>query len=134
MKEFIRKRLKEAISASEAYRDENAIQTVIDGKRDLGFLTLIGSTISDKHFWTLIKNNNLEVLSVPSNEFKAYIYYRKGAESKAKELRDIAEKYGGYLSYNATPEDSRRIGQLLGYHESDIEDYLQRNTKYRNKG
>lgn len=128
MKDFIKKRLKEAISASEAHRDENAIQTVIDGKRDLGFLTIIGSTISEKHFWDLIKSNDLKVISVPSNEYKAYIYFRKGAENKAKELWDIAEKYGGYLAYNATPEDSRRIGQLLGYHESDIDDYINKTS------
>ena len=133
MKDFIRQRLKEAINASEAYRDDNAIQTVIDGKRDLGFITLRGSTISEKTFWEMINNNGLKTISVPSNEYKAYIYFRKGAENKAKELWDIAEKYDGYLSYNATPEDSRRIGQLLDYKESDIEDYITKNLASRNK-
>lgn len=128
MKDFIKKRLKEAISASDAYSNKNAIQTVIDGKRDLGFITLIGSDIPESTFWSLIKNNGLKTISIPSNKYKGYIYFRNGSEDKARELMDIAEKYGGYLAHNATPEDTRRIGQLLGYHESDIDDYINKTS------
>ena len=32
--------LLEKIRSEEAHRDENAVQTVVDGKRDLGFLTV----------------------------------------------------------------------------------------------
>lgn len=128
MKNLIKKLLREAISASEAHTDEGAVQTVIDGKRDLGFITMIGTTLEETDFWDLIKKNGLKTIKVPSSEHEAYIYFRRGAENKAKELWDIAEKYGGYLAHDATPEDSRRIGQLLGYRESDIEDYIKYNT------
>lgn len=126
MKTFIKTRLREAISASEAYRDENAIQTVIDGKRDVGFIPLIGTTLGRDNFWTLVKKHNLKTLKVPSNDYEAYIYYNERGEAHAKELWSIAEKYGGYLAYNASIEDTRRIGQLLGYNDADIEDYIQR--------
>ena len=127
MKTFIKQRLREAISASEAHSDADAIQTVIDGKRDIGFITLIGSTLGRDNFWDLIKKHNLKTIKVPSNDYDAYIYYNERGESKAKELWDIAEKYGGYLSYKATAEETRRIGQLLNYKESDIEGFIQKN-------
>jgi hypothetical protein len=40
------------------------------------------------------------------------------------ELKDIAEKYKGYLASNATAEDTRRIGQLLDYDEDKIEQFI----------
>jgi len=127
MKTFIKQRLREAISASEAHSDADAIQTVIDGKRDIGFIILIGTTLGRDNFWDLIKKHNLKTIKVPSNDYDAYIYYNERGESKAKELWDIAEKYGGYLSYKATAEETRRIGQLLNYKESDIEGFIQKN-------
>jgi hypothetical protein len=121
--------LNEIIKAEEASRDENAVQTVIDGKRDLGFITLIGTTMDVNEFWELIRKHGLKTLEVPENVHKAYIYYRKGAERKAKELKDIALKYGGYLAYDATEKDSRRIGELLGYDKKDIDWYINKNYK-----
>lgn len=123
------KGLKEEISASEAFRDESAVQTVVDGKRDLGMIALASSTMPEEDFWNAVKQSNLQVLEVPSNPYKALIYFRKGAENKAIELRDIAEKYKGFLAYNATEEDSRRIGYLLGYKKEDVEDYVERSRE-----
>jgi len=100
----------EIIKAEEAYRDENAVQTVIDRKRDLGFIAIKTSTMEPSVFWELIKTHGLKTIEVPGNEFEAYIYFRPGAERKANELKKIAMKYGGFLAYNATKEDSRRIG------------------------
>lgn len=123
------KDLKEEIRASEAYEDRGALQTVIDGKRDLGMIALKSATISKEEFWDAVKENNLETIKVPSNDYGATIFFRPGAENKAIELRDIAEKYGGYLYWDATIEDSRRIGELLGYVKEDIDDYIERNLK-----
>ncbi len=120
----------EKIRAEEAYRDENAIQTVIDGRRDLGFITLIGTVLDDPNdFWKLVKSGGLKTIKVPSSKHEAYIYFRPGAEKKAKELKDIAEKYGGYLSFDATERDSRRIGELLGYEKKDIDQYINKNYR-----
>jgi len=125
------KGLKEEIAAKEAYEDESAIQTVLDGKRELGVISLSDSSVSEEKFWEIVKDNNLKTLQIPSSPFKLHIYYIKGAENKAKELKDIAEKYDGFLSYNATEEDSRRIGELLGYRKEDIDDYIIHNKKVR---
>lgn len=125
------KGLKEEIAASEAHEDESAVQTVIDGKRDLGVISITGSTMSPDLFWKLVKEYDLKTLKIPSNPFNLYIYYRKGAEKQAEELKDIAEKYGGFFAYDATEEDSRRVGELLGYKREDIDDYIVRNKKMR---
>lgn len=121
--------LNETIKAEDAHRDENAIQTVIDGKRDLGFLTVNGSTLPEKIIWTMIKDGGLKTIKLPENKHNAYIYYRPGAEKKAKELADIANKYGGYLSWEATKEESKRIGELLDYDKRDIDWYINKNYK-----
>lgn len=121
--------LTESIRAAEAYRDLDAVQTVIDKKRDLGFITIIGSTLDEDQFWSMIKENGLKTLRVEGNQYEAYIYYRPSAEKKAKELKAIAEKYGGFLAWDATKEDSRRIGELLGYVKQDIDTYINKNYK-----
>jgi hypothetical protein len=116
--------LQERISPKEAYEDVSAIQTVIDNKRDLGFITLVGSTVPAKTFWELVTLHDLGVLEVPSNPHKAFIYYRKPARDRAIQLRNIAEKYGGYLHHQASAEDTRKIGDLLGYHPEEVEKYI----------
>jgi hypothetical protein len=122
--------INESIRAEAAYRDRSAIQTVIDGKRNMGFITIVSSVdTSREEFWKLIKTHNLETIHLPGNEYDAYIYYRKGAERGAQELAKIANRYGGYLSYEATERESRRIGELLGYDRRDIDAYIKKNYR-----
>lgn len=86
-------KLEESIRAEEAYRDRSAIQTVIDGKRDMGFITIKTAVdVSRDEFWNLVKTNNLGTIKLPKNPFEAYIFFNKGAEKKAKELAKIANK------------------------------------------
>lgn len=119
----------ETIRAEEAYQDKDAVQTVIDGKRDLGFITIKASLMDATDFWNTIKKHGLKTIDVPGNQFEAYIYFRPGAEKKANELKKIAMKYGGFLSYEATKQESKRIGELLGYAKEDINWYLNKNYK-----
>jgi hypothetical protein len=116
------------IRAHEAHNDNNAIETVINGKRNIGTIGLIHNSLTG-NFWDIIKTNNLKVLKIPSNPQEVYIYFRPGSETQAQELKDIAEKYNGYFAYWATENDTRRIGQLLSYHQNDIEDFIKRNKK-----
>lgn len=119
--------LKESIRAAEAYRDEHAIQTVIDGRRGVGFITMKSTTMGKEAAWDVINKGGLETIKIPENKFDAYIYYnpnKLGAKEDAEELEDIANKYGGYLAYNATDVDSTRIGQLLRYKKKDIKAYI----------
>ena len=122
--------MKEVISASEAYTDVDSVQTVVDGKRGVAFVSRIGNSSEDwDTIQDMIRDNNLKTMYVKGNPNDVYVVYARGYERDANELKDIAEKYGGYLSYKASDEDSRRIGQLLGYQESDIEDYVNRNKE-----
>ena len=116
--------ISEEINAKEAYTEYNSVKTIIDGKRDIAFTTLFSPIVS-----IMIMLNGLKKMKLPQSD--NYIIYRKDAIDKAKELYDIANKYGGFLHYNATEEDSRKIGKLLGYKESDIENYIERNRKIR---
>ena len=124
----------EEINASDATNDKSSIQTVIDGKRNLGFITpKVSSSVPYDKFLDIVEKYDLGVLEVPSNDYGAFIFYNKKAKKEAEELRDIAEKYGGYLAWNASEEDSRRIGQLLGYKQQDIDDYInQQKERYPN--
>jgi hypothetical protein len=117
-------KLDEEIEASEATDDLDAIKTIVNGKRDTGGAILNPKNSNYEELMNLIKNNKLKTLKLNDTGGSAYIVYKPEAENKAKELRKLADKYGGYWSANATPEDSRRIGQLLGYSEKSINDYI----------
>lgn len=121
LRQILKEELSEEIKASEAYSDYNSIKTIVDGKRDVAFVK------KSTYIYLLSKYHGLKVIKVPDSD--NYIIYKKGAEDKANELLDIANKYGGFLHWQATDEDSRRIGQLLGYNQEDIEDYIKNSKK-----
>ena len=124
--------LTEDINAEEAHTELGAIQTIIDGKRDVGAIAFraIDKNVAN-YIDELIEENGLKKIEVPSNPYGMGIIFRPGAERQAQELLSIAEKYGGYFSSKATEEDSRRIGQLLGYKQSNINDYIEHNKRIR---
>ena len=95
-----------------------SIQTVIDGKRDVGFICL------DSESKKIVKENGLKMLRTKSTTF---IIYRneKESEEKAKKLFDIAMSHKGYLN-DQTPKEAREIGKLLGYTEKSINKYIKR--------
>ena len=118
--------IKEEISASEAYNDLSSVQTVVDGKRNVSFMAFYGQEDEDE-MKRLIEDNGLKTLRVNRpGKSNVWVIYRPGSEPQAKELRDLAEKYGGYLAWYATEEDTRRIGQLLGYRKSDVESFIKK--------
>jgi hypothetical protein len=119
------KNLIREIKASEAYDDRSALQTVIDGRRPLGFISLQFPTkITRDEFWDVARQHAIQVVPVEKNPYDAYIYYSAGNRDAAIELRDIANRYDGYLSAEATKQDTIRIGQLLGYDQADIDDFV----------
>jgi len=123
---LIKEHLSEEIDPSEAYRDEGAIDTIIAGKRDVGFLAVY----FDQHRELLKKaiENGLKYISMPQkiSSFKnsvAYVIYRPGAEDKAMRLASIARKHGGYIPIQ-TPEETYEIGMLLGYYEDKVKEFV----------
>ena len=124
MKDLIRKRLREEISATEAYDTKGTIDTIIDGKRNVGWLGL-----TKDYELRYIKDSGLSVIKVVKNPGSYIIFDSSspGAMENARELLQISNKYGGYLAFNATKEDAYRIGQILGYKEEDIQNYIKGN-------
>lgn len=128
----ILKLVKEDIDPEEATSDTGAIQTVLDGKRNMGVVSLTSNTLrmyDEREFYDFMENNGLKVLRIPKNPYKNVIFYRPEAESEAKELRDIAKKYDGYFAWYAEDDDTRRIGELLGYQKDKVEAFVQKNSE-----
>lgn len=112
------------IRASEAFNTEGSISTVIEGKRNVGWLI-----IDSKDIFTILDNNSISYLRVKSSKHECYVIFRESHKQDALDLIAIADKYDGYLHFNASDEDTRRIGQLLSYHPDDVEEFINRNKK-----
>ena len=118
--------INEDIDPLEAITIVGSVQTIVDGKRDVGYIVLKHSSKDEiEQIKTLVSDNNLKIQPV-RGEQKTIIIYKAGNESAVKELKDIAEKYNGYLSYKATEEESRRIGEILGYSKESIDKYIEK--------
>lgn len=123
MKKFIKGLLREVISASEAHTTTGSIQTIVDGKRNVGFMQL------NKREVDYVSSLGLKLIKVPSNKYDSYVVFKSGYESDAMELLEIAEKHDGYLSHKASDDVTRRIGQILGYNVEDIEKHIKDKNK-----
>lgn len=120
--------LNEEIDPSEAYNDTDAVNTLVDKKRDLAFIVKDSNTEENwENIQKIIKDNNIKIMYVKGNPHHAYIAYLPGSENKANQLKDLAEKYDGYLSAQATKEDTIQMGRLLGYKEDKIKEYVNKN-------
>jgi hypothetical protein len=119
-------KINEDIDPLEATTFVGSVQTIVDGKRDVGYIALKNIPKDEiEQIKTLVSDNNLKILSVKGDQ-KPIIIYKADKESEAKELKDIAEKYNGYLSIKATEEESRRIGEILGYSKESIDKYIEK--------
>ena len=121
--------LKESIRASEAYNQMDSISTVLHGKRNLAFITFGDLNPANKETATRLINSDpsLNSIYVKKSPYMGFVIYREGYQKEAQELANLANRYGGYLSKDATKEDSIRIGQLLDYDPQDIQDYINKN-------
>ena len=116
--------LSKEIYANDARDPIGAIKTIINGKRDVGFINLTKDLAKklEKHLVRVIP------ITMTSPTRILSIIYRD--EAKAMELYNIIKRKGGYLSDN-TPNEAREIGKLLGYNEKSIEEYIYK--KYNKK-
>jgi len=121
----------EKIRASEAHRVMSAVQTVIDNKRDLAFISTMDHAFykpNNESELAAMKyglDNGLSAIEVKGKpDGKAWVLYKKNKRA-AQKLADYAESKGGYLS-DTTPEEAKYVGDLLGYDKDDIKDFIQR--------
>ena len=125
----------EDIDASEAHYDEDALQTVINGRRGVALIgfgeTPIMRTMVDgaRHKQRAI-DAGLNLIPIKQSEVSHQgldmnIVYRNGFEKQARRLYDIMMSHGGYVA-DKTPEEAREIGKIFDYTEDSIEDYVRR--------
>lgn len=121
----------ERIKASEAYDTMNAVQTVIDDKRDLAFISTMNNPIyrpNNEHELAAMQHgldNGLTAIEVKGKpDGRAWVLYKKNKRA-AQKLADYAESKGGYLS-DSTPEEAEYVGDLLGYDKGDISAFIKR--------
>lgn len=125
----LKSRLVETIDPSEAYREWDSIQTVINGKRGVCFLVVWND--GTRGYLRQALAAGCKTISMEQSESKrgvpyhgiANIIYRKGYEAQAKELAAIARKHGGYLP-TETPEETFRIGILLDYDPDKVAEFV----------
>ena len=122
--------LSESISVQEAARDMDAIQTILDGKRDLGYIAITTQKIIDPRSSIsalgLAINNGLNLIPLRGREEGvAFIVWKEDAEA-AQKLAQFAESKGGYLR-DDSPEEAQFIGRALNYNEDEITQYVNRN-------
>ena len=112
--------ISEEIDAKTVHGDDTkALQYLIDGKRDTCFIE-----ITPEQF-KLIEKNSLKVFPVrmKSQNSMMGIVYRD--QIKALKLYNFAKSRGGYLQ-DKTPDEAREVGELLGYMDISIEEYIRR--------
>lgn len=120
------------IKAEEATTDASAIETILSGKRDCGFIAITTQKYIDPR--TAIEalgvaiNRGLRLIPVKGrDEGCAFVVWRRD-EKRAKSLADFASRKGGYLN-DETPDEARLVGGLLSYSPEDIEEYIKRRYK-----
>ena len=116
------------ISASEVYAADGSVKTIIEGKRDVGFLTK-----GEFEYYKKILDKNgikyFEVIKSEPDEYpNNYVIYKN--KSKALRLKQIAESHNGYLA-DKTPQEAHEIGEILGYKKTDIDAFI--NKRYNQK-
>ncbi|MFW5847361.1 MAG: hypothetical protein ACOCVF_00380 [bacterium] len=109
--------ISEEIKAEEAHKRDDAIKTLLDGKRDVATTSYL--THDEK---ILLGNNNIGVLLVkhPKQGYHHILYRDK---QKALRLKDIIEDNKGFLN-SENPETVREIGKILGYTDESINDFI----------
>jgi hypothetical protein len=120
-------KIKEDIDPSEAYGNIGSVQTLINGKRKVAMIALSGQSNAAETI-KLINDNGLKKIGIdqrPGDE--VYVVYVPGAETDAKEFTNIINRYGGYASSKASYEDTKRMGELLGYKKSTVDAFLAKN-------
>jgi len=111
----------------EVNNNYKSVRSLVDKKRDVCF---IAKSASSKAEWEeiqkLIKKSDLKSMYVKGNPYEAYVVFAPGSENKATRLKDIAEKYKGFLAHNASEEDQREIGTSFFPFSKKVEEFIEK--------
>jgi hypothetical protein len=95
---------------------DSMMQSVLDGKRGVGFTTYaLPETVQ------VLKDAGIHL--IPTALQNGYVYYRDGFEKEADTLFSIVRKNGGYLSMKS-PEEMITIGTILKYNMAKIQELI----------
>lgn len=118
--QLIKTKIQEEIEPTEAMNHNSSIQTVLDGRRDIGFFGGATGAEIEK-----LKKSGLRFIPIGVNN--AYVFYREttesAAEEKAYQLAKIAKRNDGYLP-TKSPEETYVIGVLLGYNKNEVKKFV----------
>lgn len=114
--------LNDEIDAKEAHSDKGSLQTVIKGKRDVGVIDL------KKEYIPKLEKYKIGVIPIRMTSHNTILSIIYRDREKAFRLYDIAKGKDGYLR-DDTPNEAREIGQLLGYNNDSIDEYIKRKYK-----
>lgn len=112
------------IKASEGHTEISSIQTLIDNKRELAFLATSIMICNEETYKAidLANEHNIKSIKVKNRiDGEAWVFYKTNVKD-AQLLADFAASKGGYLN-DSNREEAYFVGNLLGYNQSDIEEY-----------
>jgi hypothetical protein len=121
----------ETIHPNESMDPLKAVQTLIDRRRKIAYLVKYDLNSYELRLKLQeLYEDGYKRLDI-KGECNPFLVYHPSAQLEAEELRDIAEKYNGYLADWATIEDHKRIGELLEFHEEEIERFIANKKRER---
>ena len=110
-------RINEEIDGKKARDMHYAIMSVINKKRDVGFVDITQKYIK------LIEDSHVGILPVRMLSHKSMVGIIYRDKSKALRLLEIAKSHNGFLT-DKTAAEAREIGELLGYTKESINEYV----------
>jgi hypothetical protein len=117
--------LNEEIDASEAYYDKDVIRNLLNGRKNVGILSMR----FNPDLLKIALENNLGLIKVNQTHHNVnmHIVYRKTLRGikNAKRLHEIMKSHGGYVS-DKTPQEAYEIGKLLDYSDESIMEFIKR--------
>lgn len=114
----------EEIDASEAYGADGTVNTLINGKRDVGLLLMNNLDADVRNNLSMHNINAIPIIRKDGT--KSFIIYTNKAN--ALKLRDHMNAHNGYAA-DTTPEEAVEVGKLLGYTDKSINNYIKSRFK-----
>lgn len=116
------KTINEEIDTSEAGDVEGSVQTILDGKRNVGLIHVMPTDLLK-----FLGRNGINIIPVSKidGSDQLYILYNNNGKQNALKLREVMNAHGGYVS-DKSPEEAKEIGKLLEYSDKTINEYIKR--------
>jgi hypothetical protein len=127
----IKSHLLEKIEPNKAFNNTDAMSTLLNGERNIGFLVTYDDE-SKKLLRHMLENGFKTIPIKQKNDIYSVgnVIYNTNYEGDATKLANIAKKFDGFLPSdnkvfkNVTYMDVYNIGILLGYNENSVINFV----------